>query len=1500
MLILPTVYSYDNVAQIYDSTYSQNGNNILINMSMDSQSFIQSNFTHSTSTNNHRLYVNETSMYKVSYSCVWNATGGSNLRRIYENYISINGTTKVTPSESDVYIRGDDSGTQAGGHTSSTSATLLVNLSKGSYIQLMGGEDTSDVNNGNTFSRDGCYLLAQKLNTRAIEVYDSIGGLNVQTNQVVNLDSTYYNGDTSLYSLNNDQVNVSEDGLYRLSYTSCVRQNTGANRQSPQSWVRKNGNENISLSFSFAGYTRGSTNDRNKNCNRANTLINLSSGDYLELQTGIFDSESTVQEVLTNANQGWLLLEKIEMDSSIISINNSGQQIDHGITAALNFDLNDKLGTYVSHTGSTSKIQFKKSGLYEIAYNIGYQDYAGGERIITCGELRKNSAVILKPSRQCIYTRADAQARTGTVSSTSLINVSRDDFIEILIDVEGESEGSDGESIQILKGSTWVTITKINETVSTNFKNSTLFIGNTSLNTGNISRVSELKLFGEGSTNVNVLCDSGDCSRFSHNFTNGGNFTGIVEDIIIEFTCDDSNVGSFSAIYNVTSNEDQISSQMNVSCNVLQTYGILRAELNSPFADSTSIIFQNTTFNVSGSIFCDGVQGSICGSVNSYVRYNTTTSLFENISRTLGITPFWTTSFQPQTCVLNEGQNCSVFWLVNASGLINSLHTINLNVSSNLTQVLGNSSKNTTINISILPLGQVLWASSSLNLGSVDLSLGNAIGSADLIPSGNHTNVIISCTSGDCGNITTDFIDGINLSDTIDYTVTFTCNDSVVGSYSTIFEVTSNEDLTPNTISVSCEVKQTYGQFILDLLYPEIPPMLTKVKKNVLFTLNASILCSGTPGSSCENVTSTPRYGEYSLDLGDESDGGLTVIAPNTIINDYSYFSSSETSGATTVTLNDATSFFPDDDILIIQMQKSGGLGVVGRYEYSTILSKLGNDITLSAPLSQDYGSGLFDQIGATVTQIVRIPQYSDVTINSGASITAPGWNGYFGGIVIFRATGTLNTTGFINVSGKGFRGGDCNGCGNNAWGDQGEGETGLGSLSTGSNGVGGGGGNGPGSSGEAGGGGGYGTSGTGGSSESSSSGGSSIGLTDLSTLYFGGGAGAGGDNNGRTPFPEHVNGGGIVVVYSNEILNANIEANGDVGIYGSSGVSGGVSGSGAGGTIWLNSIYLDISNVNALGGPFVGGYLSDIGGAGGDGRIRLDYISKLGDTNPTPGFTNTSFSFLMQLITNTSNSNPFQILGSQSQTCDLLYAGDVCLLSWDINTTGTIGLTYDLDINGTSSQVQVLDNDSLNSVVIIDGNPRITIHSPQNNSVYFKGEDLYANLSSDDPLTYVGYYLNSNISNIVDLTNISDTSWNTLIQNLSSGYYNITFVYNTSLNNFTSNTHYFSLINQTSHIKINKSITSLFGDMYLVKLIIENRLNETKNVSLIDFVEFSFTYGSFNYLNNWTNLTTGKFNGDILGWDLTLSPYEKREINYSILGNTNSTLMDNFMLSVE
>lgn len=361
--------------------------------------------------------------------------------------------------------------------------------------------------------------------------------------------------------------------------------------------------------------------------------------------------------------------------------------------------------------------------------------------------------------------------------------------------------------------------------------------------------------------------------------------------------------------------------------------------------------------------------------------------------------------------------------------------------------------------------------------------------------------------------------------------------------------------------------------------------------------------------------------------IGDGSDGQLVVSSVNQVVNGYAYLTGNENAGETTITVNDASGFSRGDEILFVQIQNSSG-GEAGIHEFKIISSISGNDITLTASLENGYFSGNFNKIGATATQIVRVPQYTTVTVNSGSSIGAPAWDGYTGGIVVFRAeTVTINNGGKIDVSEKGYRGG-AYGPNNNIDGFQGEsyGGKGIGGSSYGlgkMNNKGGGG------SYICGGGGEYAGGATNsepwtGSGDTYARKGETYGTADLTQIFFG--SGGGGQWNGNNPNPSNGGtGGGIIIICANSIIAStdSFLSNGKTtsGIqYGS--YSYGSSG-GAGGSIYLyaTTIQGETNFCRAIGG--LGNHLPiRDGGDGGVGRIRLDYTTLTGSTTPSAGYT--------------------------------------------------------------------------------------------------------------------------------------------------------------------------------------------------------------------------------------------------------------------------------------
>jgi gliding motility-associated-like protein len=91
-----------------------------------------------------------------------------------------------------------------------------------------------------------------------------------------------------------------------------------------------------------------------------------------------------------------------------------------------------------------------------------------------------------------------------------------------------------------------------------------------------------------------------------------------------------------------------------------------------------------------------------------------------------------------------------------------------------------------------------------------------------------------------------------------------------------------------------------------------------------------------------------------------------------------------------------------------------------GNYELREVQGVSGsNNIILTCPLENTYEA--FGHV-----QVIRVPRYNNLTINSPGSITAIPWNGSVGGVVAIEVNQNLvlNVVGAINVTGQGFRGG--------------------------------------------------------------------------------------------------------------------------------------------------------------------------------------------------------------------------------------------------------------------------------------------------------------------------------------------------------------------------------------------------------------------------------------------------------------------------------------------
>ena len=94
----------------------------------------------------------------------------------------------------------------------------------------------------------------------------------------------------------------------------------------------------------------------------------------------------------------------------------------------------------------------------------------------------------------------------------------------------------------------------------------------------------------------------------------------------------------------------------------------LEVYLNAP--PNNTIVPHERNFTINATVIC---RLGDCGVVNATARYNASGSNPDTaISTTPGATPFWSYDANPQSCVLDQDENCTVIWRVNASGELKS------------------------------------------------------------------------------------------------------------------------------------------------------------------------------------------------------------------------------------------------------------------------------------------------------------------------------------------------------------------------------------------------------------------------------------------------------------------------------------------------------------------------------------------------------------------------------------------------------------------------------------------------------------------------------------------------------------------------------------------------------------------------------------------------------------------------------------------------------------
>ncbi|MGE0101036.1 MAG: DUF11 domain-containing protein [Blastocatellales bacterium] len=169
-------------------------------------------------------------------------------------------------------------------------------------------------------------------------------------------------------------------------------------------------------------------------------------------------------------------------------------------------------------------------------------------------------------------------------------------------------------------------------------------------------------------------------------------------------------------------------------------------------------------------------------------------------------------------------------------------------------------------------------------------------------------------------------------------------------------------------------------------------------------------------------------------------DGPITVTSQGTVLNRYAVLTEDAPAGAPSIKIADAggangldpATLTPGDVLLIIQMSgatidtsDTPNFGMVtalnnaGRYEFVTVNSVKADTVKINPPC----GGLRYSYTASEKVQVIRVPQYSSLTITPGASLVAPAWNGTSGGIIAVHVQNNAIIDGSIDASERGYRG---------------------------------------------------------------------------------------------------------------------------------------------------------------------------------------------------------------------------------------------------------------------------------------------------------------------------------------------------------------------------------------------------------------------------------------------------------------------------------------------
>ncbi|GEN09719.1 hypothetical protein SAMN05443572_109370 [Myxococcus fulvus] len=172
--------------------------------------------------------------------------------------------------------------------------------------------------------------------------------------------------------------------------------------------------------------------------------------------------------------------------------------------------------------------------------------------------------------------------------------------------------------------------------------------------------------------------------------------------------------------------------------------------------------------------------------------------------------------------------------------------------------------------------------------------------------------------------------------------------------------------------------------------------------------------------------------------LGEARDESLTVPANSSqVINHYAAVTGPVRKGDRELRVETLQGFAAGDLVMVLQSAAAGPVAALslstftygpreesppGQWELARVSRAKDGVLLLARPVLNDFAF--------PGTQVIRVPEFQNVTIHPTGEVSARAWNGSSGGVVAFLVADTLHNNGVITASGAGPRSGSTSGGG--------------------------------------------------------------------------------------------------------------------------------------------------------------------------------------------------------------------------------------------------------------------------------------------------------------------------------------------------------------------------------------------------------------------------------------------------------------------------------------